>query len=173
MIDKAEWLNRYAARVLELTHAPAEFAPTLMTATVFEERRVGYEDDPESAAEAEVRLWQRADEVSNGAALSPEEERAARRVFGRVAVDERGNSTFEWLSETGRFRRDIETQKIKALELPFSIEDNEPAHKAVSGMNPYDTTERPSKQRSAPDKRPVDDFITDVERQIRSRATRK
>src|SRR5690242_20213549 len=40
---------------------------------------------------------------------------AARRS-GRAAVDERGNSVWEWQLETGVYSRDVNTQRLKKLE---------------------------------------------------------
>jgi hypothetical protein len=36
---------------------------------------------------------------------------------GRISYDERGNSVWEWQLETGVYSRDINTQKLKKLDL--------------------------------------------------------
>ena len=90
---------------------------------------------------------------------------------GRVTFDSRGNSVWEWKSEeTGKYSRDVSTQRLKKLEAPeLSIEEtvrvkklddlslsDEP--KAGGGFNPYDNapgrnnTKMPTRGYVAPDK---------------------
>lgn len=67
---------------------------------------------------------------------------------GRVAFDDRGNSVWEWQLETGVYSRDVNTQRLKKLELDeLSIEDTAahqrpafgPDGKPGGGFNPYNT----------------------------------
>jgi hypothetical protein len=72
---------------------------------------------------------------------------------GRAAVDDRGNTVWEWQLETGVYSRDITTQRLKKLDLGdlsiaetaqhqrpsgLSEKDVEPK-KPVGGFNPYDS----------------------------------
>jgi hypothetical protein len=76
---------------------------------------------------------------------------------GRVSFDSRGNSVWEWQLETGVYSRDVNTQKLKKLDLgdlsiaetgvhkrPPGLED-ESAPAPGGGFNPYDNAPR-SKQ---------------------------
>jgi hypothetical protein len=76
---------------------------------------------------------------------------------GRVSFDSRGNSVWEWQLETGVYSRDVNTQKLKKLDLgdlsiaetgiqkkpPGLDEKDEP--RAGGGFNPYNNAPR-SKQ---------------------------
>lgn len=77
---------------------------------------------------------------------------------GRVSFDSRGNSVWEWQLETGVYSRDVNTQKLKKLDLgdlsiaetgvhkrPAGLGENEPAPVPGGGFNPYDNAPR-SKQ---------------------------
>jgi hypothetical protein len=105
-----------------------------------------------------------------------------RKSSGRVAFDERGNSVWEWQLETGVYSRDVNTQKLKKLELDelsiaetaqhkkptglgapekrampgggFNPYDNSPQRGA--GGNPYDSAgaRNVAKQKAAPTPRP-------------------
>lgn len=70
---------------------------------------------------------------------------------GRVTFDSRGNSVWEWKSEeTGKYSRDVSTQRLKKLEAPeLSIEETARVKKLDGlslqdekmpggGFNPYD-----------------------------------
>lgn len=69
---------------------------------------------------------------------------------GRVGFDERGNSVWEWQLETGVYSRDVNTQKLKKLELgDLSIAETavnkrppgiEQASMPGGGFNPYDNS---------------------------------
>ena len=79
---------------------------------------------------------------------------------GRVAFDARGNPIWEWQLETGVYSRDVETQKLKKLDLgDLSIADSgihqrpeglgpdkgaaNPSKLPGGAINPYDTGNRP------------------------------
>jgi hypothetical protein len=70
---------------------------------------------------------------------------------GRVSFDSRGNSVWEWQLETGVYSRDVNTQKLKKLDLgdlsiaetaiqksPLALADEEKAARG-GGSNPYDS----------------------------------
>lgn len=80
----------------------------------------------------------------SGSYASPGEKRS-----GRVGFDDRGNSVWEWQLETGVYSRDVNTQRLKKLDLDeLSIADTainkkptgfKPDGKPTSGeFNPYD-----------------------------------
>lgn len=69
---------------------------------------------------------------------------------GRISYDERGNSIWEWKLETGVYSRDINTQRLKKLDLnDLSIADtasqpglsDKPSEPMPGGgFNPYDNS---------------------------------
>jgi len=79
---------------------------------------------------------------------------------GRVTFDSRGNSVWEWQLETGVYSRDVNTQKLKKLDLgdlsiaetgiqkgPPGINDEaEPG----GGFNPYDNAPKPKQSGGNP-----------------------
>lgn len=76
---------------------------------------------------------------------------------GRVAFDARGNPVWEWATATGKFDRNVSTQRLKKLEakdltlmdtaavVPQSkkLALEEPPPMPGGGMNPYDTAVTP------------------------------
>lgn len=57
---------------------------------------------------------------------------------GRVGFDDRGNSVWEWQLETGVYSRDVNTQRLKKLDLDeLSIADTA-IHKKPTGLTPED-----------------------------------
>jgi hypothetical protein len=94
--------------------------------------------DPKSGSEP-------SDDESPAPASSGESKRS-----GRVSFDSRGNSVWEWQLETGVYSRDVNTQKLKKLDLgelsiaetaiqkgPLALADEEKAARG-GGSNPYD-----------------------------------
>lgn len=84
---------------------------------------------------------------------SPANDAADPGRSGRIAYDERGNSVWEWQLETGVYSRDINTQKLKKLDLnDLSIAETatyerpaglgSPSGKSMpgGGFNPYDNS---------------------------------
>jgi len=70
---------------------------------------------------------------------------------GRVSFDDRGNSVWEWQLETGVYSRDVNTQKLKKLNLdelsiadtgvnkpPFGLADSK--KEPGGGFNPYNNS---------------------------------
>ena len=54
---------------------------------------------------------------------------------GRVVFDDRGNSQWEWKTQTGEFKSDIDTQNLKKLtDTPLSLTD---AQASPTDSNPY------------------------------------
>lgn len=77
---------------------------------------------------------------------------------GRVAFDARGNPIWEWQTETGKFGRNVSTQRLKKLEAkdlaivdtvsvpkpkPKGLAIEEPGTLPGGGVNPYDTGKAP------------------------------
>jgi hypothetical protein len=108
----------------------------------------------------------------------PEHPDSASDKSGRVTFDSRGNSVWEWKAEeTGKYSRDVSTQRLKKLEAPeLSIEETARVKKLDGlsladeplpggGFNPYDnsppknTTKMPTRGYVAPDK-----FVPPAER---------
>jgi hypothetical protein len=90
---------------------------------------------------------------------SPPDAPPSGKSSGRVAFDSRGNPIWEWQLETGVYSRDVETQKLKKLDLgDLSIADSgihrqpdgltakgspDPSKLPGGAINPYDTGNRP------------------------------
>ena len=81
----------------------------------------------------------------SGSYATPAEKRS-----GRVGFDDRGNSVWEWQLETGVYSRDVNTQRLKKLDLDeLSIADTAthkrptdltPEAKPGTGFNPYNSS---------------------------------
>jgi hypothetical protein len=81
----------------------------------------------------------------------PDSEASDRKRSGRAGFDERGNSVWEWQLDTGVYSRDVNTQKLKKLNLDeLSIadtglnkqlgSDSNKESLPGSGFNPYNST---------------------------------
>ena len=62
---------------------------------------------------------------------------------GRAVVDERGKSKWEWLSDTGTFRPDIDTARLKALGSNLTCDDL--AKLEARASNPYNKATVPNR----------------------------
>jgi hypothetical protein len=90
------------------------------------------------------------DSKSKGPQPPPAPEPSEQKRTGRVGFDDRGNSVWEWQLETGVYSRDVNTQKLKKLNLDeLSIADTglnkRPLGVAESkepggGFNPYNNS---------------------------------
>ena len=75
---------------------------------------------------------------------------------GRVTFDSRGNSVWEWQLETGVYSRDVNTQKLKKLDLgdlsiaETGIQKQPPGlgdgPQPGGGFNPYDNAPKPKQE---------------------------
>jgi hypothetical protein len=78
---------------------------------------------------------------------------AEQKRTGRVGFDERGNSVWEWQLETGVYSRDVNTQKLKKLNLdelsiadtgvnkrPLGFADANKEPMPGGGFNPYNNS---------------------------------
>ena len=71
------------------------------------------------------------DKADSGRYATPGEKRS-----GRVGFDDRGNSVWEWQLETGVYSRDVNTQRLKKLDLDeLSIADTA-INKNPAGLTP-------------------------------------
>ena len=85
---------------------------------------------------------------------------------GRIAFDERGNAVWEWRTETGDFRSDVDTQTVKALQEDTSgklgmAPTPTPASPTVN-HDPYsraDAPRPPQKRRTLDDMRKLSEEI--------------
>jgi hypothetical protein len=87
------------------------------------------------------------DPKDKDAKSSEESPASGEKRSGRVGFDERGNSVWEWQLETGVYSRDVNTQKLRKLDLDeLSIADTAinkkpsgftPDAKRETGFNPY------------------------------------
>ena len=80
-----------------------------------------------------------------------------RKPSGRVAFDERGNATWEWQSETGRFRRDIDTERLRKMGSDLSC-DGDPLAEPAPPHDPYNKCTLPADGQSRPRKRTLEDL---------------
>ena len=80
-----------------------------------------------------------------------------RKPSGRVAFDERGNATWEWEGETGRFDRDIDTQRLRTMGSDLSCDDDH-LRDPVPPHDPYNKSSVPADGQSRPRKRTLDDL---------------
>ncbi len=83
----------------------------------------------------------------NGAA----QKNSTEKKSGRVAFDARGNAIWEWSVSTGIFKRDVDTDRLKKLEVPDLKIADDPPQKATGkaygtspdqrgpGFDPYKT----------------------------------
>jgi hypothetical protein len=96
---------------------------------------------------------------------------------GRIVFDERGNARWEWLTESGRFKSDIDTRKLRALQDSTDAKlggTQEPApvpHPKPSG-DPYRTADVPRAAEKTP-RRTLDDMRKLSEEIKRARDVKK
>src|SRR5689334_16030269 len=78
---------------------------------------------------------------------------------GRIASDDRGNSTWEWRLDTGTFSRKIDTQRLKVWLKEMCGELACADERSVAGHDPYNnkTQDSPAKS-SEKRKRSLDDM---------------
>lgn len=78
---------------------------------------------------------------------------------GRATFDHRGNTIWEWQTDSGSFTRDIDTGKLKALQNDqLSLTDRH--RKAETGFDPYNTAARAprGKDSGAKPRKSIDDL---------------
>jgi hypothetical protein len=79
---------------------------------------------------------------------------------GRAITDERGNSVWEWQTDTGSFKRDIDTQQLKRFQnTGLSLTDTSGKR---SDIGPHDNSAvaptRPEEVATKPPRKSIDDL---------------
>ena len=86
---------------------------------------------------------------------------------GRIAFDARGNAVWQWRTETGEFKSDVDTQTVRALQegtnATLGVAPTPVANKpATSHHDPYSTADAPrapQKRRTLDDMRKLSEEI--------------
>jgi hypothetical protein len=91
---------------------------------------------------------------------------------GRIAFDDRGNARWEWRTETGDFKSDIDTRTVRALQesTDETLGGTQPS--PISSGDPYRTADAPPAGGKTP-RRTLDDMRRLSEEIKRARATQK
>jgi len=79
---------------------------------------------------------------------------------GRIAFNDRGNAVWEWRTDTGTFKSDIDTQQVKALQAATDVKLGSPlayppGHSPGS-HNPYSSVDGPREAKTP--RRTLDDM---------------
>jgi hypothetical protein len=90
---------------------------------------------------------------------------------GRIAFDERGNAVWQWRTENGDFKADVDTRTVKALQdaSDAKLGAGAPPNPNDSNHNPYSTVDNPRAPQRGP-RRTLDDMRKLSEEIKRSRA---
>src|SRR5271168_4001702 len=66
---------------------------------------------------------------------------------GRIAFDDRGNAVWEWRTDNGTYKTDVDTQKVRAIQEStgdsLSLEDERPSTGRPVGHDPYSSAADP------------------------------
>lgn len=80
---------------------------------------------------------------------------------GRIAFNDRGNAVWEWRTETGTFKSDIDTQQVKALQeatdMKLATPQAYPPGHSPGSHNPYSTVDGGPRDTKTP-RRTLDDM---------------
>lgn len=86
---------------------------------------------------------------------------------GRVTFDDRGNSHWEWQTDSGKFATDIDSKKLKKLtDAPLSITDKHA--RPQPGFNPYDNAGQAPPDKSTPKRRKSLDDLRKLSEHIKN-----
>jgi hypothetical protein len=91
---------------------------------------------------------------------------------GRIAFDDRGQAVWEWRTETGNFKADIDTKQVKALQESTDVSLGEAPTPPISD-NPYSTGDKREIIAKRAPRRTLDDMRKLSEEIKRSRAQKK
>ena len=98
---------------------------------------------------------------------------------GRIAFDDRGNAIWQWRSDTGTFKSDIDTKKVRALQeattaqLGGETQVAAPATTARPSNDPYSTADSHHLLEKKAPRRTLDDMRKLSEEIKRARALKK
>jgi hypothetical protein len=88
---------------------------------------------------------------------------------GRIGFDDRGNAVWEWRSDTGTFRFDIDTARVKALQEAAGLELDQ-QQPPSSGSEPYLKVDTVTVPAPKPQRRTLNDMRNLSEEIKRARA---
>jgi hypothetical protein len=91
---------------------------------------------------------------------------------GRIAFDDRGKAVWEWRTDTGTFKTDIDTRQVKALQEATDVTLSEAPAPAPSD-NPYSTGDKREIIAKRAPRRTLDDMRKLSEEIKRARAQTK
>jgi hypothetical protein len=91
---------------------------------------------------------------------------------GRIAFDDRGQAVWEWRTDTGTFKTDIDTRQVKALQEATDVTLSEAPTPAPSD-NPYSTGDKREVIAKRAPRRTLDDMRKLSEEIKRERAQKK
>ncbi len=91
---------------------------------------------------------------------------------GRIAFDDRGKAVWEWRTETGNFKSDIDTQTVRALQDSTDVKLGGAPPTQPSSNDPYRTADAPPPPGKGP-RRTLDDMRRLSEEIKRARALKK
>ena len=91
---------------------------------------------------------------------------------GRIAFDDRGQAVWEWRTDTGNFKADIDTKQVKALQESTDVSLGEEPTPPISD-NPYSTGDKRELIAKRAPRRTLDDMRKLSEEIKRSRNHKK
>jgi hypothetical protein len=92
---------------------------------------------------------------------------------GRIAFDDRGQAVWEWRTDTGNFKADIDTKQVKALQEAPGVSLGEDAPTTAMSDNPYSTGDKRELIAKRAPRRTLDDMRKLSEEIKRQRAAKK
>jgi hypothetical protein len=92
---------------------------------------------------------------------------------GRIAFDDRGKAVWEWRTDTGNFKTDIDTKQVKALQEAPGVSLGEEAPTLAMSDNPYSTGDKRELIAKRAPRRTLDDMRKLSEEIKRARAQKK
>jgi hypothetical protein len=94
---------------------------------------------------------------------------------GRIAFDARGNAVWQWRTETGEYKSDVDTRTVRALQDSTGVKLGEAAGTSAAdhlpAHDPYSTADAPKTQKAP--RRTLDDMRKLSEEIKRAREPKK
>ena len=96
---------------------------------------------------------------------------------GRIAFDSRGNAVWQWRTETGDYKSDVDTRTVRALQDATDVKLGDaptpaPSPSQTAHHDPYSTADAPRTPQKSP-RRTLDDMRKLSEEIKRARAAPK